>query len=194
MIMRYNWKIKNSCWSDAFLPIHSFSSIMDYLLRVIVQHRILCCLNSKWWCVWGIWGDIILFWILFLKWLLFIICGCAGSLLLCVGLVAARGAPLPCAVRASHCGGFSCCGAQALGHAGFSSCTWAPKCKLSSCAPQHGGSSQTRDRAGIPYITRWILNHWTTREAPSFFLESSKKWKWKWSRSIVSNCLWPHRL
>ena len=29
-----------------------------------------------------------------------------------------------CSVRASRCGGFSCCGAQALGHTGFSS--WAP--------------------------------------------------------------------
>ena len=28
---------------------------------------------------------------------------------------------LPCGVRASQCGGFSCCGARALG-AGFSSC------------------------------------------------------------------------
>ena len=29
--------------------------------------------------------------------------------------MAARGATLCCGVRASHCGGFSCCGAQALG-------------------------------------------------------------------------------
>ena len=27
-------------------------------------------------------------------------------------------------------------------------------------------SSPTRDRSHIPYIARWILNHWTTREVP----------------------------
>ena len=32
-----------------------------------------------------------------------------------LSLVAASGATLHCGVRASHCGGFSCCGAQALG-------------------------------------------------------------------------------
>ena len=32
-----------------------------------------------------------------------------------LSLVAASGATLPCSARASHCGGFSCCGAQALG-------------------------------------------------------------------------------
>ena len=31
-----------------------------------------------------------------------------------------------CGMQASHCGGFSCCRAQALGHVGFSNCdTWA---------------------------------------------------------------------
>ena len=33
-------------------------------------------------------------------------------------------------------------------------------------APQHMGSSQTRDQTHVPCITRWILNHWTTREIP----------------------------
>ena len=32
-----------------------------------------------------------------------------------LSLVAASGSTLNCGVRASHCGGFSCCGAQALG-------------------------------------------------------------------------------
>ena len=31
---------------------------------------------------------------------------------------------------------------------------------------QHIGSSQTRDCTGVPCIARWILNLWTTREAP----------------------------
>ena len=33
----------------------------------------------------------------------------------------------------SSCGGFSCCGAQALGHVGFSSCTSSRAPELSSC-------------------------------------------------------------
>ena len=37
-------------------------------------------------------------------------------------LDAGEGAILHCGVWASHCGGFSCCRAQALGRAGFSSC------------------------------------------------------------------------
>ena len=32
-----------------------------------------------------------------------------------LSLVAASGATLCCGARASHCGGFSCCGARALG-------------------------------------------------------------------------------
>ena len=31
-------------------------------------------------------------------------------------------------------------------------------------APWHMGSSQTRHQTGVPWIARWILNHWTTRE------------------------------
>ena len=43
--------------------------------------------------------------------------GCSRSSFLQVGfpLVAWVGATLRCGARASHCGGFSCCGAQALG-------------------------------------------------------------------------------
>ena len=33
-----------------------------------------------------------------------------------------RGLLFHCSAWASHCGGFSCCGARALGHAGFSTC------------------------------------------------------------------------
>ena len=54
------------------------------------------------------------------------------------------GSTLCCGVRASHCGGFSCCGPRALGmwasvvvaH-GFSSCgSQALECRLSSCGAQ----------------------------------------------------------
>ena len=62
--------------------------------------------------------------------------GCAGSLLL-LGLFSRyekRGLLSSCGVRASHCSGFSCCRAQALGHAGFHSCSpWAPEHRLNSC-------------------------------------------------------------
>ena len=43
------------------------------------------------------------------KWFVFYIYGCAGSLLLCAGLLQLQ------QVGASHSSGFSCCGAQALG-------------------------------------------------------------------------------
>ena len=32
-------------------------------------------------------------------------------------------------------------------------------------APQHVGSSQTRDQTCVPCVDRRILNYWTTREA-----------------------------
>ena len=50
----------------------------------------------------------------------------------------------------SSCGGFSCCGAQAL-----LPCTmWDP-------------GSHTKDRTCIPCIGRQMLHDWTTREVPS---------------------------
>ena len=43
-----------------------------------------------------------------------------------LSLVASSGATLHRDAWVSHCGVFSCCGAQALGHVGFSSCgAWA---------------------------------------------------------------------
>ena len=70
--------------------------------------------------------------------------GCVGSLLLCAGFLWLRpagGYSLRCGVQASHCGGFSCCGAWALGAQasvvvalGLSSCgLWALERRLSSC-------------------------------------------------------------
>ena len=52
-----------------------------------------------------------------------------------------RGLLLSCGARASHCGGFSCCGAWALGMQasvvvalGLSSCgLWTLECRFSSC-------------------------------------------------------------
>ena len=69
--------------------------------------------------------------------------GCVGSSLLCAGFLQLWrvGATLRCGVRASHCGGFSCCRAQALGTrasvvvaSGVSSCgSQAVEHRLSSC-------------------------------------------------------------
>ena len=64
-----------------------------------------------------------------------------------------------CAVRASHCDGFSYCGAQALEHTGFSRVALRLSCSV--------GSSWTRDRTPVLCIGRWILNHGTTREVLS---------------------------
>ena len=58
-----------------------------------------------------------------------------------LSIVAARGATLRCSVRASHCSGFSHCGAWALGEqasvvvaCGLSRCcSWALERRLSSC-------------------------------------------------------------
>ena len=49
--------------------------------------------------------------------------GCSESSVLCGGfsLVLVSGVILHCSVQTSHCSGFSCYGAQALEHAGFSS-------------------------------------------------------------------------
>ena len=57
----------------------------------------------------------------------FCFCGCARSSLLCwlSSSFSDQGLPSSCSAWASHCGGFSHCGAQALGWAGFSSYgTW----------------------------------------------------------------------
>ena len=74
----------------------------------------------------------------------------------------------------------SSCGTQALDCAGFSSCgTWAQQlwlvCSTAQAqqlwptglaAPQHVGSSWTRDQTCVPCTGRRILNHCTTREVP----------------------------
>ena len=105
--------------------------------------------------------------------ILFIYFGCAGSPLLCRlfsrcgewGLLSTWG------VQASHCGGFSSCGALALWDVGFSVCgMWAPRLQspgsraqvpqlwsIGLVALQHVGSSQTRDQTLISCMIRQIL-------------------------------------
>ena len=62
--------------------------------------------------------------------------------------------------QASHCGGFSCCRAQALGLMGFSSCG------VGLVSLQHVESSWARIQTHVPSIGRRVLNHWTTRRVP----------------------------
>ena len=84
--------------------------------------------------------------------------GCAGSLLLhwLFSRCGERGLLSSCSACASHCGSFFCCGAQALGRPGLSSCcTWAQQLRFpgsraqaqwlwhtSLVAPWHVGCSQ----------------------------------------------------
>ena len=74
-----------------------------------------------------------------------------------------------CGAQAWHCGGVTCCRAQApsawtlvVVSRGLSSFgLWA------LVALWHVESSWARDRIGIPFIGRWILKHRTTKEIPN---------------------------
>ena len=127
--------------------------------------------------------------ILLIDWLIdWLIFGCAGSLLL-HGLFSScreRGLLSSCGTWASHCSGFSCWGAQTLGHTGFvagvrglSSCGFrALEHRLNSCAPRasllygmwdlpgYGTCVQYRDC--VSCTGRRTLYHWATREARCF--------------------------
>ena len=73
----------------------------------------------------------------------------------------------------SSCSGFPPCRAQALGCSGFSSCSQHALEHRGLVAARNVRSSQTWEGAGVPCIARWILNHWTTREARLFILHTS---------------------
>ena len=94
--------------------------------------------------------------------ILFYIFGRVGSSFLCEGFLYLRqaGATLHRGARASHYRGLSCCGAQAPDAQAQQLWLTGP------VAPQHVGSSQTRARTRVPCISRQILNHCATREAP----------------------------
>ena len=104
---------------------------------------------------------------------------CVGSLLLCTGLLQLwqAGATLRCGARASHCGGFPCCGARTLGKRAQQ--LWHTDSRAQAqqlwrtglVAPWHVGSSQTRARTRVPCIARWILNLCATREVPPILKE-----------------------
>ena len=86
------------------------------------------------------------------------------------------GATLRCGAWASHCSGFSCCRARALGawasvvvacglqQLWLTGCRAQPQWfwRMGLVAPRHVGSSQTRARTHVPCIGRRILNHCAT--------------------------------
>ena len=83
----------------------------------------------------------------------------AGATLHCgAGTALHRGAPAP------HHRGPSRCGAQAPDAQAQQPWLTGP------AAPRHVGSSQTRARTRVPCISRQILNHCATREAPTLLL------------------------
>ena len=87
---------------------------------------------------------------------------CVGSSFLCEGFLQLwqAGATLHRDARASHYRTLSCCGAQAPDAQAQQLWPTGP------VAPRHVGSSQTRARTRVPCISRQILNHCATREAP----------------------------
>ena len=93
----------------------------------------------------------------------FIYFGCAGSLLLCrLSLVVpSRGYFL----AVSHCSGFSCCGAQALGYIGFNGCgTWAQQ---ASALVAHGLSCPEACRVLLDQgLFDPCLLHWQADSLP----------------------------
>ena len=92
------------------------------------------------------------------------------------------GATLRCDARASHCGGFSRCGAWALGSRTSVVVAWG----LSSCGARAYLLRGTWDLPGartrVLCIGSQILNHYATREVPSLLLDldtySIRKSRW----------------
>ena len=88
---------------------------------------------------------------------------------------------------AADCGGFSRCGAWALGCMGsVAACSQAPGTgsivvahRLWDFAPQHVGFSQIRHWTHVSCISWQILYHWATREALMYIL----------TRASTYNCL-----
>ena len=92
---------------------------------------------------WASWMNLIVFSFFKINLFIYFIFGCVGSSLLRAGFLWLRraGTILCYGVRVSHCSGFSCCGARALGSRAsvvavrrLSSCgSWALECRLSNC-------------------------------------------------------------
>ena len=84
--------------------------------------------------------------------------------------------------RASHCSGFSCCGAQALWYPQY---LWCP----GLVSPMHVESSRPRDQTCVPCTGRQIL-HWTTlkQQQSEWSREQSKR---RQTPAFYSFDIWP---
>ena len=115
-------------------------------------------------------------WAFFLTdfWLCWILVAAGGLSL----LVASRGLLSSCGAWDSHCGGFSCWAAQALGH-------------LSLLAPRQVESSQTREQTRVSCVGSWIRNHWTTGGVLNFLFSDPSSVQFN---SVAQSCptLQPH--
>ena len=120
-----------SCWTPflffAQIPFLSISNT-----AVILEMRPYNChMNS---------------WPLFFKKIIYLfIFGCARSLLMC--RVSSN-----FSVRVSHCGRFSCCGARALGHLGFSGCC-SPALESRFCSS--GARDKLLDQSSLFWESQW---------------------------------------
>ena len=117
--------------------------------------------------------------------------GCAGSLLL--SLIAARGGS---SGQASHCGGFSLQSAGSTGVGFSNSGSWAQELwPAGPVALRHVGSSRARDWTCVTHwqVDSLPLSH---QGSPSHSLLSVMLpfTSVQFSRSVVSNSLWPHGL
>ena len=84
-----------------------------------------------------------------------------------------RGLLSSCGVQASCRSGFCWCRGWALGmRASVAAALRLRFWHRDLAASGHVGSSPTRDQTYVPCIGGWILNHWTTREAPESCLDS----------------------
>lgn len=125
--------------------------------------------------------------------------GCTGSSLLCQAFssYSELEATFHCSAQASHYSGFSCSGAQALGHTGFSSWSlMAQEPGLAAVvflvAPCHVESSQTRDSSHVPCTGRRILIHWSTREVPLYYFSICSLWAFYCWWKIVLHPMFLH--
>ena len=172
----------NPCTDKCYYSfVHCFLRCYFYIPQWLLS---MCCNSAISSChTFSLFLEFILFIYSWLHWVFVAACGLAGFLQLW-----RAGATLHCGAWASHCGGFSCCRARALG-------AWAQQLQLAGsrvqaqqlwcvglAAPWHVGSSRTRAQTCVPCIGRRILNHCATREALFFLFFSIYLFGWTGSQ------------
>ena len=144
-----------------------------------------------------------IYFLIFYKFIYLFIFGCFGSSLLHVGfLQLQRGGPtLGCGAWACHCGGFSCCGARALGTwssvgvaRGFSSCGLrALESRFSSCGARAQLLRGMWDLPGpgLEPVSPALVGRFLTTELPGKPLNAFQREKIKVSGLSVSLAAFP---